>query len=230
MGPSIWKFRCFFGHSLSMLGLAPVDLYKAMQKIGEYHQHNFPEEHSCLMWFSPIHPVIFVYGCGDVEQVLRAKRFNQKHFFYKFLQPWLGEGLLTSNKEKWQKRRRMLTPAFHFTILKQFAEIMNKNAKTMVRLLHADLQRAGTKSITLDIFPRITLSALDIICEAAMGKSIDAQHYSDTLYIKAIDRSGKTMVQRMENFYQWPTWLFHLKAGNQYHKDIALMKDFTTGV
>ena len=31
--PSIWKFRCFFGHSMTLLRLKPEEVYNALQKI-----------------------------------------------------------------------------------------------------------------------------------------------------------------------------------------------------
>ena len=78
-----------------------------------------------------------IIGAGDVEFVVRDKTYNGKHFFYDFLHEWLGTGLLTSNGGKWQKRRKLITPAFHFNILKSFAPIMNKNASTMARIIYS---------------------------------------------------------------------------------------------
>ena len=39
---------------------------------------------------------------------------------------WLGEGLLIANGDRWARNRRLLTPAFHFDILQNYATIQNK--------------------------------------------------------------------------------------------------------
>ena len=53
----------------------------------------------------------------------------------RFATKWLGEGLLLSNGEKWFKRRKLLTPSFHFDILKSYIDIFNETTNTMVDLL-----------------------------------------------------------------------------------------------
>lgn len=59
----------------------------------------------------------------DAERILTSSKHIEKSILYEMLHPFLGTGLLTSGGVKWFQRRRMLTPAFHFNILKEFLEI-----------------------------------------------------------------------------------------------------------
>uniref|UniRef100_A0A9L0J5L2 Uncharacterized protein n=1 Tax=Equus asinus TaxID=9793 RepID=A0A9L0J5L2_EQUAS len=55
--------------------------------------------------------------------------------FSRFLKSWLGDGLLLSGDYKWSRHRRMLTPSFHFNILKSYVRIFNDS----VNIMHVSL-------------------------------------------------------------------------------------------
>lgn len=59
----------------------------------------------------------------DAEKILTSSKHLEKNSLYYFLHSFLKTGLLTSHGEKWFQRRRILTPAFHFDILKEYFEI-----------------------------------------------------------------------------------------------------------
>jgi len=42
------------------------------------------------------------------------------NYMYRFIRPWIGDGLLTSKGGKWRRNRHLLTPAFHFSVLKGY--------------------------------------------------------------------------------------------------------------
>ena len=44
---------------------------------------------------------------------------------YRTLKAWLGDGLLIAGGDKWARNRRLLTPAFHFDILKPYLNVYN---------------------------------------------------------------------------------------------------------
>ena len=124
------------------------------------------------------------------ERILSSNKHITKGKDYVFLWDWLGFGLLTSTGSKWHSRRKMLTPAFHFRILEDFLDIMNNQCNILCKKL---AERAGEPEF--DIFPYITHSALDIICETAMGKCINAQEYGDSEYVRAVYRSAEIVFQ-----------------------------------
>lgn len=60
---------------------------------------------------------------------------------------------------KWQGRRKILTPAFHFKILEDYLKVFNINSQILVEKLG---EKVGEPFV--DITSYVTLCALDIIC------------------------------------------------------------------
>lgn len=70
-----------------------------------------------------------------MQLVLVDMKHIKKSEQYDFLHNWLGTGLLTSTGSKWQNRRKIVTPAFHFNILREFVDIFNKETGKLVQNL-----------------------------------------------------------------------------------------------
>lgn len=83
----------------------------------------------------------------------------KKSSFYDVLRPWLGDGLLTSEGEKWHLHRKLLTPAFHFQILDSFMEVFSTKSQILVETLENE-----ANGHVFDVYPYINRCALDIIC------------------------------------------------------------------
>lgn len=115
---------------------------------------------------------------------MTSPKFISKSDDYEFLLPWLGTGLLTSTGRKWSQRRKIITPTFHFKILEQFIDTFDHQSSILIDKLNAKMEVEGSKGF--DIYPLITLCALDVICESAMGTTVDAQQ-GNSDYAKAVN-------------------------------------------
>lgn len=69
--------------------------------------------------------------------------------------------MVSSTGAKWKSRRRMLTPSFHFNILKDFLLVMNNHAGALRDKM---MQEVCGLPAAVDVFPYITLNSLDMIC------------------------------------------------------------------
>lgn len=87
-----------------------------------------------------------------IQLVLGNTTHIEKSYFYNYLHLWLETGLLTSKGQKWQKRRKILTPSFHFAILQEFLPIFNKEASKLV----ANLKKLIEKKPSIEILKPVS--------------------------------------------------------------------------
>ncbi|XP_010172881.1 cytochrome P450 4V2 [Antrostomus carolinensis] len=177
------------------------------------------------LWIGPV-PVVVLYHPDSVEVILSSSKHIEKSYLYKFLHPWLGTGLLTSTGDKWRSRRKMITPTFHFAILTDFLEVMNEQGGILLEKLEKHVDKEP-----FDIFLDITLCALDIICETAMGKNVGAQENKDSDYVRAIYRMSDLIQRRQMNPWLWPDLVYMLlKEGKEHERNLKILHNFTDTV
>lgn len=188
----------------------------------------FPETGICRFWLG-WKPVVMLYSPENIESILVSTSVINKADEYRFFEPWIGEGLVTSKQAKWRFRRKILTPAFHFRILQDFLPIINAEASKLVDKL------AQTKYTTIgegfDITPLITLCTLDTICETAMGVNINCQDDEQSEYVHSLYQVGELALSRVTRPWLWPDFVFkRTQSGRQFAKANQLMHQFTKRV
>ncbi|TRY84913.1 hypothetical protein DNTS_004014 [Danionella cerebrum] len=177
------------------------------------------------LWLGPI-PFLILYHAETVETLLSNTVHMDKAYAYKFLHPWLGTGLLTSTGDKWRRRRKMLTPTFHFSILTEFLEVMNEQSEVLIEKLE---KQAGKGPF--NCFNYITLCALDIICETAMGKKIYAQSNYDSEYVRSVYKMSDIITRRQRMPWYWPDFVYNnIGEGREHNRSLKILHSFTESV
>ncbi|KAL0973928.1 hypothetical protein UPYG_G00213080 [Umbra pygmaea] len=177
------------------------------------------------VWVGP-KPLVVLFHAETVEGVLQSSKHLDKSWFYRFLHPWLGTGLLTSTGDKWRGRRKMLTPTFHFSILAEFLEVMNEQTDVLIQKLE---KQAGGDPF--NCFNYVTLCALDIISETAMGKNIYAQSNSDSEYVRSVYKMSDIIVRRQRAPWYWSDLIYNmLGEGKEHDSRLRILHSFTQSV
>uniref|UniRef100_A0A8D8LAC8 Cytochrome P450 4d1 n=2 Tax=Culex pipiens TaxID=7175 RepID=A0A8D8LAC8_CULPI len=207
------------GNGLWFVNKTTVDFVNLIQKLTDDYGD------VVRFWMGPQF-TIYTGNPKWIEAILTNRNLTNKSDEYGFLSNWLGDGLLLSKRHKWHARRKIITPAFHFKILDQFVEVFDRNAAELVDVLG----KFAANGQAFDVFPYILLYTLDVICETAMGTSVDAMRNSDSEYVKAVKEAASISITRMYDVYM-RTPLFYLTPGYQkLRKAIKMLHAYTDNV
>uniref|UniRef100_A0A182Q0H2 Cytochrome P450 n=1 Tax=Anopheles farauti TaxID=69004 RepID=A0A182Q0H2_9DIPT len=173
------------------------------------------------VWNGPI-PYVLISKASAVEPILSNPKLVEKSNDYEYMKAWLGNGLLTSPGYIWHPRRKSLTPAFHFKILSDFVTIFQNQADVLIEKLTE--RTLATGSPELNIVPFVTLCALDIFCETAMGCPVNAQKNSDS-------EIGKVIRNRLQKIWLHPDFIFkRTKEFDKHQECLKVLHTFSDRV
>ncbi|XP_066993577.2 cytochrome P450 4C1 isoform X1 [Anabrus simplex] len=169
---------------------------------------------------------VIISDVNSIEKVLSSTRYIKKSTDYRFLKPWLQEGLLTSTGSKWHTRRKILTSAFHFKILGDYLPVFYRNSIILVEKLKEHIEKPFIK-----INSFITLCTLDIICETAMGTSINAQLGEEVEYVRSVQRISELFQLRQLTVRLYSDLLFKFSSmGREQAKVLGILHGFSNKI
>ncbi|GBM33173.1 Cytochrome P450 4V2 [Araneus ventricosus] len=198
-----------------------------LQMLGGFSKLFEKQKLFCIWFFCS--PVIILTKAEAVEAILSDPKIIEKSWFYSWLRPVVGYGLVTSGNGKWRSRRRLLNPCFHSEILRDFVVVMNKQARVLIKRLQEETSKDST-----DIVVPLSLCALDVICETILGVSISAQERAVnefSQFVESVHRGMELIVERMGNCLHWSDFIYSFTAnGKEMKKYIKIGEDFTRSV
>ncbi|XP_071109030.1 ultra-long-chain fatty acid omega-hydroxylase-like [Haliotis cracherodii] len=179
------------------------------------------------VWAGPFLPVIILHHPDTVRHLLKSSEPKPRGQYvsgpYDMGVPWLGEGLLIANGARWARSRRLLTPAFHFDILKPYISINNQSSNVLLNKI-TEHSKTGK---TFEVFNVISLCALDIILRCAFSYTSDCQTVGENHpYIQAVnnlttlwsDRSLNPLLYTDFVYFRSPSGRKFLKACDYVHQ------------
>ncbi|XP_017376719.1 cytochrome P450 4F2 isoform X2 [Cebus imitator] len=215
------KRNWFVGH-LGLVNPTEEGMRVLSQLVATYSQ-------GFRVWMGPFIPLLSLCHPDIIRPVVNASATiaPKDKFFYSFLKPWLGDGLLLSAGDKWSRHRRMLTPAFHFNILKPYMKIFNES----VNIMHAKWQRLASEgSARLDMFEHISLMTLDSLQKCVFSFDSNCQEKSSE-YIAAILELSALVSKRHHEIPLHLDFLYYLTPdGRRFRRACRLVHDFTDAV
>uniref|UniRef100_A0A8C1NYM5 Cytochrome P450, family 4, subfamily F, polypeptide 3 n=1 Tax=Cyprinus carpio TaxID=7962 RepID=A0A8C1NYM5_CYPCA len=185
--------------------------------------------HSCAWYLGPFYNMVRLFHPDYIKSLLTASAnitFKDK-IFYGFMKPWLGHCLLLQNGQEWSRHRRLLTPAFHFDILKKYVHVFNQSTNIM----HAKWRRLLAEGQnSLDMFEHMSSMTLDSLLKCTFSCDSHCQG-KPSEYIAAILELSKLLVQRQHYLpYHWDWLYWRSEQGRRFRKACNIVHEFTSKI
>jgi cytochrome P450 len=131
-----------------------------------FHRKNFNEKGNIFRLKIGFNTEVFFIRDTEFAQYVLQK--NQKNYVKSKIQTedlvkYVGEGLLTSEGEKWKKQRKMMQPAFH---KKQLENLLSGMQDTIV----SEFKKIQTKK-TINVFPILNDLAFQTVVKSLFTKA-----------------------------------------------------------
>ncbi|XP_078593024.1 cytochrome P450 4B1-like [Branchiostoma floridae x Branchiostoma japonicum] len=181
--------------------------YERMSEWFRQYQQGYIFKHSAAMGRLVVtHP-------DDVRAVLR--RTDQKlEIFYGILRPFLGDGLLLSSGPKWFRNRRLLTPGFHFEILKPYVKLFSESTNAMLN--NWKELKPGS---SIDVFHQMSLMTLDSMLKCTLSQNTNCQTRQTNDYLSSIHELAELTVQRAKSIvYLLSDFVYGLSPSGRRYK------------
>ncbi|XP_032103382.1 cytochrome P450 4A11 isoform X1 [Sapajus apella] len=212
--PSHW----LFGHNQE------YSQDQELQRIRKWVE-TFPSACPHWLWGSKVRVQLYD---PDYIKVILGRSDPKSYSATRFLPPLIGYGLVLLNGQTWFQHRRMLTPAFHYDVLKPYVEFMADSVRVMLDKWE---ELIGQDS-PLEVFQHVSLMTLDTIMKCAFSHQGSIQLDRDSQsYIQAIMDMNNLFFSRVRNaFHQNDTIYSLTTAGRWSHRACQLAHQHTDRV
>uniref|UniRef100_H2N7I0 Cytochrome P450 family 4 subfamily B member 1 n=1 Tax=Pongo abelii TaxID=9601 RepID=H2N7I0_PONAB len=149
--PTHW----LFGHALEIQQTGSLD------KVVSW-AHQFPYAHP--LWFGQYIGFLNIY---EPDYAKAVYSYPKAPDVYDFLLQWIGErGLLVLEGPKWLQHRKLLTPGFHYDVLKPYVAMFTESTRIMLD----KWEEKAREGKSLDIFCDVGHMVLNTLMKCTFGR------------------------------------------------------------
>nr|KAF6443433.1 cytochrome P450 family 4 subfamily B member 1 [Molossus molossus] len=185
--PSHW----LYGHAFEM------NQTESLDKVVSW-AHQFPYAHQ--LWFGGFLGCLNIYE-PDYAKAVFSRGDPKAPDMYDYFLEWIGKGLLVLHGPKWFQHRKMLTPGFHYEVLKPYVTVFADSTRHMLD----KWEEKAREEKSFDVFRDVGHMALDTLMKCTFGKGHSGLGHRDNSYYLAVKELTMLMQQRLQSM--------------QYHND-----------
>uniref|UniRef100_A0A8C5ULN7 Cytochrome P450 family 4 subfamily B member 1 n=1 Tax=Microcebus murinus TaxID=30608 RepID=A0A8C5ULN7_MICMU len=211
--PTHW----LFGHALEIQQTGSLD------KVVSW-AHQFPYAHP--LWFGQFIGFLNIYE-PDYAKAVYSRGDPKAADVYDFFLQWIGKGLLVLEGPKWFQHRKLLTPGFHYDVLKPYVAVFAESTSDMLD----KWEEKAREDKSFDIFSDVGHMALDSLMKCTFGKGDSGLGQRDNSYYLAVSDLTMLMQQRMESFQYHNDFIYWLTPhGRRFLRACQVAHDHTDQV
>ncbi|CAI9152241.1 unnamed protein product [Rangifer tarandus platyrhynchus] len=195
--PSHW----FYGHKREFQEEGELPLL--LKRVEKYPR-------ASVRWLWGTRAFVLLYDPDYMKMVL-GRSDPKSQVSYRYLKPWIGTGLLLLEGQMWFQHRRMLTPAFHYDILKPYVGLMADS----VRVMLDKWEKLISQDSHLEIFGHVSLMTLDTIMKCAF--SHQGSVLPDRSELPVISDLSHLLISRLRNAFHQNDLIYRLTPEGRWN-------------
>ncbi|XP_019356899.1 PREDICTED: cytochrome P450 4B1-like [Gavialis gangeticus] len=174
-------FASFPGHATHWLYGHTHLFKKEEQTLDTVEAWNLKYPDAFPLWFGSFVAYLSV-SHPEYAKILLTRADPKDNMSYKHLIPWIGKGLLVLHGPKWYQHRKLLTPGFHYDLLKPYVLLVADSTKVMLD----KWEQLITEDKSMELFEDISLMTLDSIMKCAFSYQSNCQMDRHNSYTRAV--------------------------------------------
>ncbi|XP_069701231.1 cytochrome P450 4C1-like [Periplaneta americana] len=165
----------------------------------------------CRVWLLQ-HLLIFINNTEDCKTLLTDTNVLDKAYFYKYLEPFFGKGLVTETGAKWLQNRKYIAPNLNVSVYKSNVQIFNKHLYFILNKLS---QYVGGQEF--DMYPIMLHLTMNVSLAITLGKEPEESLTLDAMDI--LTREKDCIVHRiMRPWFEYDFLYWNSKDGRKEAK------------